>query len=305
MQWDQQQQQMTNQTDWSPAQYWQCRGCDFWNWHTNKSCGKCKGQKQFMCAARTPNSSPSQEPKQAWNKYGHGNGGGGKSGQDGKAGGKGGGKSPHTDDNQASYPQNTAQPTAPKTKMEELTELLTRATAGLEEDQAFHSRSTVTGMSAPATDAIVDKKAMGAKIASLEAALAAVPTDMADTRQHITDQIAKLKSEIVEAKPIGIRIENCRGALARGNARLETARQAHMLTAQAVTAAQEFVQARDVELRAMELEMVQLVTHANQAPDSDLNSLQKMRAAMGQILTEMQSGAACSPQDTDNKNCGV
>ena len=43
--------------------------------------------------------------------------------------------------------------------------------------------------------------------------------------------------------------------------------------------------------------MVQLVTQANQAPDSDLNSLQKMRAAMRQILTEMQSEAACSPQD--------
>ena len=136
MQWDQQQQQMANQTDWSLSQYWQCRGCDFWNWHTNKSCGKCKGQKQFMCAARTPNSSPSQEPKQAWNNYNHGNGGGGKSGKDGKAGEKGGGKSPHTDYNQASYPQTTAQPSAqgqaPKTKMEELTELLTRATAGLE-----------------------------------------------------------------------------------------------------------------------------------------------------------------------------
>ena len=209
--WDtpqpQQHQSQNQQQDWSTHQYWCCKGCGFWNWHTNKACGRCKGQKQYMCQAVPQTPSPHQKT-----------GGGGKAGKDGKNGGKDGGKA-NAQYHDQSHSTAGAQNSTHGSKMDQLTDLLQRATLGMQEDQGFQLKPTATGTPASG-DVVVDKKALTAKISSLEAVLTTLPPDMDETRQHITDQIVKLKSELQSIGPIGIRIENCRGALVRGRTRL-------------------------------------------------------------------------------------
>ena len=127
----------------------------------------------------------------------------------------------------------------------------------------------------------------------MQVALDALPAvdDNLELRTSIATKIAGKKSAITAFKPLGARIDGCRGALERALARKANAEKA-LGEAQAaiLQADQEAVQLAQ-QLQQLESEVA---THGEQREQTD--SIEGMTAALSTVISEMKSSPLVAPE---------
>ena len=138
-----------------------------------------------------------------------------------------------------------------------------------------------------------DKSQLQEDIKALQVALDALPAvdDNLELRTSIATKIAGKKSAITAFKPLGARIDGCRGALERALARKANAEKA-LGEAQAaiLQADQEAVQLAQ-QLQQLESEVA---THGEQREQTD--SIEGMTAALSKVISEMKSSPLVAPE---------
>ena len=248
-------------TTWDESQFWQCKGCDFSNWVHAKSCYRCKGKKLYTQAVATGRSSHGQE---SW--------------QGRKPG-------PH-------HPYQSQQQTTPsEMKLNDLHELLRKAAVSIPSLPRAPPSGLSLGEGVKQHDPDkVDKQDIHKQIKDIDNALNHIPEFMPTMKEELTKKKEELKAQLTSAKPLATRIEGCKGALTRGRNRLDTAMRAKALCDQAVMEAQQFVTTKEGELQALEQELL------TPQGGADKTCLDKMRVAMEQTVTAMQTGGAVPPE---------
>ena len=140
---------------------------------------------------------------------------------------------------------------------------------------------------------VVDAQATSAQIKSLESALALIPPgELFETsRSAMRGQIASLKMSMTKAKPLGVRLENCKAAVLRAARRKEEATAA---VAAAVAAEKLAVQEHAqylTELTSLETELSASVGSGAQPADC----VQNMSAALQRVVGEMKDSPLVPP----------
>ena len=139
----------------------------------------------------------------------------------------------------------------------------------------------------------VDKGQLQEDIKALQAALDLLPdvTDNAELRSSLATKIAGKKAAIIACKPLGARIDGCRGALERAQTRKANAMRS-------LSEAQAAIEQSDLEVAHLALQLQQLesevATHAE--PSEQANSIEGMASALSRVLTEMKSSPMVVPE---------
>ena len=139
------------------------------------------------------------------------------------------------------------------------------------------------GPTATTTPTTASRGALHNRTRCLEAALAALPppTSFDDDcykipRNELVKQIAALKMQMIDAKPIGARIDGCRAALARAMKRRDSGHEALRAAQAVVTAADIGVATLAIDLQTFEIE---LQSSTETEPETDeFSSLSKPAA---------------------------
>ena len=160
---------------------------------------------------------------------------------------------------------------------------------------AAANAATPVGVAAAAptsttTPTTASRGALHNRIRCLEAALAALPppTSFDDDcykipRDELMKQITALKRQIIDAKPIGARIDGCRAALARAMKRRDTGHDA-LQAAQAVAAATDIeVATLEIDLQTLEFELQASVEEPETA-----ESLFTVEAGCARLISRLQ-----------------
>ena len=141
-----------------------------------------------------------------------------------------------------------------------------------------------------------------AEIQEIDAALANMAA-VSPTFEAICGQLSarreQAKREITLAKPLHVQVETCRGAAARASKRATAAREAKLEAQQklndAAAAEQQANQDMEVkraELRRLEQQVLsQMPPLAAAAPTQGGDSLTRLRASMGDVMTDLQHGS--------------
>jgi chromosome segregation ATPase len=138
------------------------------------------------------------------------------------------------------------------------------------------------------------RKAIQAELKDLEAALESLPDKQSLTavRAALVEEVKVKKEQIMQAKPLGARIDATREYVARCQARREKA-QALAEQARAAADAADLEYARAISaLEAIETELIQ-----NEPPQqAPQNSIEEMAAALTRVVGEMKDGS-CVPAE--------
>ena len=157
-------------------------------------------------------------------------------------------------------------------------------------------------------DPAVDKKAVQAKIKSLETALAAVPADEPDMADMLRARIQAQRQLIVQTKPLGARLDAARAALGRAQQRhdeatkaLEAAQLLHASTAEDVGKLQ--VELRDLEQQVAHAPPDDPASAAGAAtsaghPDAATEQppMQQVHLLLSKVLADMAGDAFAVPE---------
>ena len=144
---------------------------------------------------------------------------------------------------------------------------------------------------ATTTPTTASRGALHSRIRCLEAALAALPppTSLDDDcykipKDELVKQIAALKRQIIDAKPIGARIDGCRAALARA---MKCRDSGH----KALHAAQAVVTAADIEVATLEIDLqtfeVELQSSTEAEPET-AESLITVEVGCARLISRLQ-----------------
>ena len=120
------------------------------------------------------------------------------------------------------------------------------------------------------------------QIKALEAALAQLPTGeiFEESRTSIKASLTALKSSVSKSKPLGLRLESCRAAVARATKR-------SAMAAEAVTTAVTEAKTTDEELAKFRRDLSDLENEMTAAVGG--NSVQSMTTALERVVGEMRS----------------
>ena len=161
---------------------------------------------------------------------------------------------------------------------------------------AAANAATPAGVAATAptsttTPTTASRGALHNRIRCLEAALAALPppTSFDDDcykipRDELVKQIGALKRQIIDAKPIGARIDGCRAALARAMKRRDSGHDA-------LQAAQAVVTATDIEVATLEIDLQTLefeLQASTEAEPETAESLPTVEAGCARLISRLQ-----------------
>ena len=127
------------------------------------------------------------------------------------------------------------------------------------------------------------------RIKVLEAALAHLPQEglYEGPRAAIGIEIANAKRRIIELKPVGVRLENCKQAKARAETRLGQAMDAMAQAQNNVESIRKEVIDFTNDINAMEM---QIATNANHASHANPTCLQQLQEGMTHVISDMNNG---------------
>ena len=144
---------------------------------------------------------------------------------------------------------------------------------------------------ATTTPTAASRGALHSRIRCLEAALAALPppTSIDDDcykipRDELMKQIAALKRQIIDAKPIGARIDGCRAALTRAMKRRDSGHEALHAAQAVVTAADIEVATLEIDLQTLEVEL----QSSTEAEPETAESLITVEAGCARLISRLQ-----------------
>ena len=140
------------------------------------------------------------------------------------------------------------------------------------------------------------KSEISAHIKHLEAALAALP-DTAGcqaSRSHLQQEIAASKRRITEMKPLGARIDACRGALERAEQRKRNALEQVALAQEAVMKAEK----EELELKASLASLEALV--AQESTTGNASSLTQLEEGMTAVISDMRASPTLDQNTVGN-----
>ena len=180
-----------------------------------------------------------------------------------------------------------------QSQLEKVSILLQRVTPEAA-DAPTQSAPSPQHQSTPATPTRTQIVAM---IKSAEASLACLSEDdiFAEQRQALTDKIASLRQDIVDAKPIGARIDGARAFLSRAQERRENAANAMEIAKAAMEAADEEIDKVTQEL----LDLESALAKAPQPPASD-SPLDALASHLEVVLAELSVKDALLPEQLQN-----
>ena len=149
-------------------------------------------------------------------------------------------------------------------------------------------------MSNPSED--LNRKVLEDKIRTLEGMLRSLPENamFGNVREQITTDIAETKVKINAAKPVGLRLEECRQALTRAEERNAQADQCLKAAVDAKEAAQKEVERLKREIANIELEV---------RSSKGVDSLTFLKDGMAKVLQEMSASTAVSSDTVQNASC--
>ena len=144
---------------------------------------------------------------------------------------------------------------------------------------------------ATTTPTTASRGALHSRIRCLEAALAALPppTSLDDDcykipRDELMKQIAALKRQMIDAKPIGARIDGCRAALTRAMKRRDSGHEALHAAQAVVTAADIEVATLEIDLQTLEVEL----QSSTEAEPETAESLITVEAGCARLISRLQ-----------------
>ena len=134
------------------------------------------------------------------------------------------------------------------------------------------------------------------QLQQVEASLAALPDTAVtqDLRAPLVAKHAELKGKLSATKPLGVRLDGCRAALARARSRLVTAEETVRAAHQARDEAAEQVQQFEAELRDLET-VIQ-----PQQSESNSNSIGRLQSGLEQVVNEMAASPHTSQQEVQS-----
>ncbi|CAE8624844.1 unnamed protein product [Polarella glacialis] len=145
---------------------------------------------------------------------------------------------------------------------------------------------------APQRATLGTQEHLATTIKSLEAAFAVVPQgDSFDSiRKEITDKISFVKRSVTQSKPVGAQLDSCRSAAQRAESRKANAEAA-------IAAAQKQWEEAEADHMRLVIELSQLESQvAPSQPTLPANSVETMVSALTNVLADMKSSAAVSPE---------
>ena len=119
-----------------------------------------------------------------------------------------------------------------------------------------------------------------------EDSLATIPPAMTKVRAQMESEIVNIKKLITETNPVGVRLENCRGAVDRALKRKDSAIEEHNQSKLRLAEAESAYLAKVREMEVLELEALAELAKTQQKP----NSLVRLQEGMGAVITEMKNG---------------
>ena len=132
-----------------------------------------------------------------------------------------------------------------------------------------------------------NRASLVARIKEIDIALSALPDkdDFKEARQHLTLQKETVKKQIIEAKPMGARMDGCKAALERAVKRRHQAVEALEAAKAAVMEADRHVTSKEAELKQLEAEARASVLSEERPKGTCLDELEN---SMTKVLQEME-----------------